>query len=318
MDFTIVIPIDLNYRSLDIIKKIIVLKNKVKDEDFKVILSCNSNPRLPIQILKKIIEKTTNICLINIGTEKGNLSKLRNNGIKHTKTKYILFLDIDIYIDIPQIKNTFYVFQQASTDLCMYPCLYLSKQGTKKISKLSIKQFRQAYYGFRRDLILHLAFPSSIILTDLKSVQAIEGFDEQFIGHGYEDFDFLLRLFHYKGLIQYQPSLLIDETYLAPMMATGFRAILAESQLEQLLLEEYFLHMYHKKDKKSLFHQQRKINQERFKMKLKQKLEIDNKEIDTTPPYLLKAFFQLLARHQLNRPEYATLWAEIHGYKLRK
>lgn len=317
MDFTIVIPIDFNYRSLDIIKKIIVLKNKVKDEDFKVILSCNSNPRLPIQILKKIIEKTTNICLINMEVEKGNLSKLRNNGIKHTKTKYILFLDIDIYIDIPQIKNAFYVFQQSSTNLCMYPCLYLSKQGTKKISKLSIKQFRQAYYGFRRDLILHLAFPSSIILTDLKSVQAIEGFDEQFIGHGYEDFDFLLRLFHYKGLIQYQPSLLIDETYLAPMMATGFRAILAESQLEQLLLEEYFLHIYHKKDKKSLFHQQRKTNQQRFKMKLKQQINKYMTQIDTTPPYLFRTFCKLLAHRKLNRTEYSALWAEIQGHKFR-
>ncbi|ENU22029.1 hypothetical protein F993_03304 [Acinetobacter proteolyticus] len=317
VDLSIVIPIDLSYRSSDILQRIKCLVSAVQDQPIRFILGCNAQPERQVQQLKKLIAGCPQITLVIDPSASGHLSRLRNIALAQVQTHYVMFLDIDIHINLEQIHNAFAQVQQHPAQLCMYPCLYLSKKGSKQVKRLTLTAFKQAYYDFRRDLILHLAFPSSIIITDLKSVQTIEGFDEQFIGHGYEDFDFMLRLFQHKGLITYQPALLLDETYLAPMMATGFRAILAESQLEQLFQKEYFLHIHHEKDKKSLYHQQRQANQQRFELKLKQQIE-DGTLIDTAPPYLLKAFCQLLTQYSLNRPEYSALWAEIQGHKLRK
>ncbi|MCH7304936.1 galactosyltransferase-related protein [Acinetobacter sp. NIPH 1869] len=318
VDLSIVIPIDLSYRSHDILQRIKRLVTIAQDQSIGFILGCNAQPEHQVQQLKKIIAGCPQITLVIDHSSSGHLSHLRNIALAQVQTRYVMFLDIDIHINLEQIHNAFTDVQQHPAQLCMYPCLYLSKKGSKQVNRLTLAEFRHAYYDFRRDFILHLAFPSSIIITDLKSVHAIEGFDEQFIGHGYEDFDFMLRLFQHKGLIDYQPALLLDETYLAPMMATGFRAILAESQLEQLLKKQYFLHIHHEKDKKSLYHQQRQANQQRFEMKLKQQINAAAKVTDTAPPYLLKAFFQLLAQQKIKRPEYSTLWAEIQGYKLRK
>lgn len=318
IDLSIVIPIDLSYRSSDILQRVKCLVATIQDQPIRFILGCNAQPERQVQQLKKLIAGCPQITLVIDPSTSGHLSRLRNIALAQVQTHYVMFLDIDIHINLGQIQNAFAQVQQHPAQLCMYPCLYLSKKGSKQVNRLTLTAFKQAYYDFRRDLILHLAFPSSIIITDLKSVQAIKGFDEQFIGHGYEDFDFMLRLFHHKGLIKYQPSLLIDETYLAPIMAIGFRAILAESQLEQLLQKEYFLHIHHEKDKKSLYHQKRHANQQHFEMKLKQRIKEDRATIDTAPPYLFKVFCELLAQQQLKRPEYAALWAEIQGHKLRK
>ena len=318
VDLSIVIPIDLSYRSHDILQRIKRLVAIAQDQSINFILGCNAQPERQVQQLQKIIAGCPQITLVIDHSDSGHLSRLRNIALAQVQTRYVMFLDIDIHINLEQIQNAFAQVQQHPAQLCMYACLYLSKKGSKQVNRLTLTAFRHAYYDFRRDLILHLAFPSSIIITDLKSVQAIHGFDEQFIGHGYEDFDFILRLFHHKGLIKYQPSLLIDETYLAPMMATGFRAILAESQLEQLFQKEYFLHIHHEKDQKSLYHQQRQANQQRFEMKLKQQINAQETIIATAPPYLLKAFCQLLAQQKIKRPEYSALWAEIQGHKLRK
>lgn len=318
IDLSIIIPIDLSYRSSDILQRIKHLAVIAQNQSIRFILGCNAQPERKVQQLKKVIEACPQITLVMDQSASGHLSRLRNIALAQVQTRYVLFLDIDIHINFQQIQNVFAEVQQHPAQLCMYPCLYLSKKGSKHVNRQTLAKFRQAYYDFRRDLILHLAFPSSIIITDLKSVHAIHGFDEQFIGHGYEDFDFMLRLFHHKGLIKYQPSLLIDETYLAPIMATGFRAILAESQLEQLLKKQYFLHIHHEKDKQSLYHQQRQANQQRFEMKLKQQINAQETIIDTAPPYLFKVFCELLTQYSLNRPEYSALWAEIQGHKLRK
>ena len=319
IDLSIIIPIDLSYRGRDILQRVQRLVKTTQQHPIRIILGCHAQPKREVHKLQQLIASSPHISCVFDDSQCGHLSRLRNIALAQVQTSYVLFLDIDIHLNLPQILQTWADVKQHPAQLCMYPCLYLSKKGSKQINRLTLAQFKQAYYDFRRDLILHLAFPSSIIISDLASVQAIGGFDEQFIGHGYEDFDFMLRLFQHKRLIDpQQPALLVDETYLAPLMTTGFRALLAQSQLEQILQASYFLHVYHAKDKKSLYHQQRQANQQRFHLKLKQQIPTDTAAIDTAPPYLLSAFCRLLAQRQLNRSDYAALWAEIQGHRLRR
>jgi len=206
-----------------------------------------------------------------------------------------------------------HVFAQPK-QIGMFPCLYLSKSGSKLISKTSAAEFKDHYYDFRRDLILHLAFPCSIVLCDMASVREIGGFDEQFVGHGYEDFDFMLRLFHHKGLIKCSADILVDEPYLAPLMSMGLRAVLAKPFLESLIQPIYFLHQFHKKDKEEGYYKKRATNKYLFINKY-QKVKEDQLHLNKLN--LLNSFFNEVIVEK-NSPKYAVLWAELKGYKLRK
>lgn len=44
---------------------------------------------------------------------------------------------------------------------------------------------------------MHLASPSSITILKSADYETLHGFDESFRGHGYEDFDFLVRLYNH-------------------------------------------------------------------------------------------------------------------------
>src|SRR5690606_25247440 len=137
---------------------------------------------------------------------------------------------------------------------------------------------------------------------------------EQFIGHGYEDFDFMLRLFQHKGLIEYSADILVDEPYLAPLMSVGLRTVLAKPFLESLIQPVYFLHKFHKKDKEEGYYKKRGFNKNLFFNKYQ---KIKEEQLYFNKLTLLNSFFNEVIEEK-NSPKYAVLWAEIRGEKLRK
>lgn len=314
LDLSIVIPIDLHRRTRDIYNRI---KNYVRifsGSKIKIIFGCNSKPHYWVNKVKNLIAPHANFELCLINADASSLAKLRNTALEAVKTEFVLFLDIDIWPDLNIIHKAYEQVINLPSQLGMFPCLYLSKNGSKRIEKWSTSDFIHAYYNFRRDLIQHLAFPSSIVLTDMASVKYIRGFDEAYVGHGYEDFDFMLRLFQHKNLIKYTQDILIDEPYLAPLMSTGLRALLAKPYLESLLSPYYFLHIFHAKDKEEHYYQRREINKNYFKIKFQSKISVNSqmKKLD-----LLQSFLGLF-KDEKESPKYAVLWAEIEGHLLRK
>lgn len=313
LDLSIVIPIDLHRRTRDIYNRI---KNYVRifsGSKIKIIFGCNSEPRPWINKVKNLIAPHANFELCLVNADASSLAKLRNTALDAVKTEFVLFLDIDIWPDLDIIHEAYKQVVNHPSQLGMFPCLYLSKNGSKKIEKWSTSEFTNGYYNFRRDLIQHLAFPSSIVLTDMASVKYIKGFDEAYVGHGYEDFDFMLRLFQHKKLIEYTQDLLIDEPYLAPLMSTGLRALLAKPYLESLLSPFYFLHVFHAKNKEEDYYQRREINKNYFKTKFQSEISVNNqmKKLD-----LLQSFLGLFEDAK-ESPKYVVLWAEIEGYRFR-
>ena len=133
------------------------------------------------------------------------------------------------------------------------------------------------------------------------------------MGHGYEDFDFMLRLFKYKNLIEFSQDIVVDEPYLAPLMSVGLRALLAKPFLQTLLSTHYFLHLFHSKDQAEDYYQKHHINQDIFMKKYHSCIEND-KKLDKLD--VLQTFFNYPAV-QKNSPKYAVLWAELKGHQFR-
>jgi predicted glycosyltransferase involved in capsule biosynthesis len=61
---------------------------------------------------------------------------------------------------------------------------------------------KKKFFDFSRKEFLHLASPSSITILKSDDYRMIKGFDERFRGHGYEDFDFLIRLYELHGMLK--------------------------------------------------------------------------------------------------------------------
>lgn len=316
-DLSIVIPLDFSRRSKELYQRALSWAKTLAPTGLKLIYACHSSPEHWLNILKKHLAKMAGVQIICSPNSQSQLAKLRNCALAQVKTPYVLFLDVDIVANVEQIQQALLAVKQSPTQLCMYPCLYLTARGTKLLPKHTIAEFKQYYYQFKREWILHLAFPSSIIICDLDSVKHIQGFDENYIGHGYEDFDFMLRLFKYKNLIHYPAQLSIDHPYNAPLMATGFRALLSQTQLQQLLQPVYFLHAYHSKDQQEDYYQQRKKNQALFQQKFQALIEETSHSL-SPEPILLTHFFQLLQSQHKKPSEYAVLWAELPGHLFRK
>lgn len=313
---SIVVPLDFNRRSRDIYQRAIHLAKSLTGANIQLIFGCAATPEKWLSKFKTAIQRYPHVHIVSCSDSKSQLSKLRNIALAQVSTPYVLFLDVDIVPDLAQIEQVLHDVIHSPAQLCMYPCLYLSAKGSKQIAKQEISAFKQYYYQFKREWILHLAFPSSIIICDMQSVREIKGFDDAYIGHGYEDFDFMLRLFKHKNLIEYNEQLLSDEPYMAPMMATGFRAMLATAQLEQTLQPIYFLHAHHPKDQQEDYYQLRQQNKLRFQQKFTALVK-DTSYSEQHRLDLLNRFFNLLASHDKKPSEFTALWAEIPGHMFR-
>lgn len=312
-DLTIVIPLDFHRRSWDLYRRVKRFVHTFAGQPVQLIFGCNAAPKFWVHCLQRLIARHANIQLCLVDAEASSLAKLRNAAIAAVKTTYVLFLDVDIVPDRHLVDLAYQQVIHQPKQIGMFPCLYLSKQGSKLIYKQSAQEFIEKFFDFRRDLILHLAFPSSIVLTDLASVREIGGFDEQFIGHGYEDFDFMLRLFHYKGLIKYSADILVDEPYLAPLMSVGLRAVLAKPFLDSLIQPVYFVHQFHKKDKEEGYYKKRDLNKNKFIEKY-QHLKKENTHFSKLT--LLNCFFNEVIEEK-NSQNYMVLWAELKNHRFR-
>ena len=314
-DLSIVVPIDFSRRSREIYQRTIRMAKMLQGTNITLVLGCAAEPQRWINKLSKELKKYPKVQMVSAPQCQSHLAKLRNIALAEVITKYVLFLDVDIFPDLAQIQYAYHEVIASPTQVCMYPCLYLSKAGSRKLGRIPSAAFQQYYYQFKRNLILHLAFPSSIVISDLDSIRAIGGFDDQYVGHGYEDFDFMIRLFIHKGLFKASTKLCIDEPYMAPMMAVGFRAEMAKVHLQQLTGTNYFVHDYHTKDKNENYYQQRKMNKVKFDTKIN--LLIGESITTHTPLELLNCFHKHLITHNKKPSEFAALWAEIPGHMFR-
>lgn len=321
---SIIIPIDLRYRSKDITKRLIKFCRQIITPEFRLIIShANRGTQADVNLRKKIENlNTVNIRYIESypKTDLPELARLRNQAMTSVDTKIVILVDVDIFPDI-ELFRTLANQASGSGKLAMAPCLYLTYLGNHLLEQGKVKTIIDSSLSFSGKYTQHWAIPSSVIACSKDDFLEAGGFFENYIGHGYEDFDFLLRLAKINKLISPTENLLEDRTYRAPLLSEGFRSFLGCLCIDNLLDGNIAFHLYHPKDKLSEYYNQRTKNSDIFTQRLRDLIQ-DSDSIyqsnndNILPPLILKFFIECHKRN-INPSKYHALFDARPRYLLR-
>ncbi|TCP75533.1 putative glycosyltransferase involved in capsule biosynthesis [Pseudomonas putida] len=308
---TIILPIDLGSRPIDIILKALRICREGEKYGWKIVIGLAVRNIWPEIIFKRVIGKFPNISIVETAhAGPVNNARLRNSACKVTESKYLIFLDVDIWPD----HDLFYKYQNKiekdELDFVFIPCMYLSQYGSKRlISERDPKSLRDRYFNFSRKEFLHLANPSSVTIMRSQDFSSLGGFDEQFEGHGYEDFDFMLRLAGLYNSLTECGKILDAGTARSPLFPTGFRRALGRLCLPLLIDKDMAFHLYHDTPKQTKYYAARTGNLERF-LTQHQHLTSTHPESST----LIEDFLSLCRLNNLDYKDYSALFENKPGH----
>jgi predicted glycosyltransferase involved in capsule biosynthesis len=323
---SILTPIDLSRRSEQILRRVRRLLLALQGTEIEVVFGHADRGGWADSKLIKLVstyEGRTKVILCSVPTSDlpSNLSNLRNEAARAMSGDIVLLLDIDIFPDIALFR---YMEKRVSSDnlgICMVPCAYLSEEGSVFILKGgNSRTIVEQFYDFRTTFIMHWACPSSITAFRSEDYWNIGGFFEGYKGHGYEDFDFILRLALYKLLIPRGGYLLIDKIYRAPGFSVGFRSVLAKFCIENIFDSKVAFHLFHRKDYKDIYYLKRTNNRtlflNRFQSLLSASDSNDLNSISGLP--FFTAFFNECMQRGLSFDKYHALFDARPRYALIK
>ncbi|MBZ7954620.1 glycosyltransferase [Campylobacter sp. W0018] len=225
--------------------------------------------------LKQIIEENGHIYLKD-ESQKDFFSqgKCRNLGACFANAQVIMFLDVDCYVspfslekilNLIRIKN----IAQYINEFLVLPVVYLTKEGSDKIYKEEEKLWddiiKQDLISGKRNLVHFYSFVSSATIVNKYNFLNLGGYSEEFIGHSYEDFDFLARLIFYSATCEKTPkALCYDEGNWNISSFRGFRAWFSLFGYEMSFHGIYMFHFYHEEPNQNNYMSNRHKNHKKF------------------------------------------------------
>jgi len=252
---TAIVPLDLEFRPKDLLDKARLMADVAQKAALKVIFAHNDRNTKHDKKLKCLLQSYTGISLVSDEFYKGtvNTALLRNLAFDKVTTEHLVLLDVDLWLNTPLLSKYLKKVKEGQHPFAILPCLYLSPSGSKALisGAKSPQCLSDDYFSFARKDFLHLANPSSIALMKSKDYKDLGGFDDQYSGHGYEDFDFLIRLASKYQILSPTPDFFTNTPARSPLFAQGFRRELGHLCLDALLDKDFFLHIFHPKNPES-------------------------------------------------------------------
>lgn len=274
MSVDIVTTFDGVNRRFQLIKRLNGFLKELEKCNLKIVIGIQVRDKFDEKIVKYFTSRYPNAkfaCDYKKTSSIGN-SKLRNLAINASTAEYLLFLDLDIYPDSHLIDKI--ISGSGTSKIEIYPCVYLTKEGTKLFLKGNqVSNVYSWLKDFRVRYVQHLAIPSSIVFLPRAIVNAIGGFDENYVGHGYEDFDFLIRVEEFISGKKYSILDLIDEPYNSPIFSIGFRHRLGMYCWDNLKAGDFFVHLWHSRSQTK--QEDRTVNKRYFEEKLEVKHNLE-------------------------------------------
>lgn len=252
---TAIVPLDLEFRAKDILAKARLMAELCHGSSLKIVFAHNDRKTAADAQLKQSLRDINNVSLISGHFYEGTVNSglLRNIAFEAVQTEHLVLLDVDLWLDLNILSKYLAKIIKNEESFTIIPCLYLSEAGSRSLvsREKSTNLLKEQYFSFSRKEFLHLANPSSIVILRSDDYKILNGFDVTFAGHGYEDFDFLLRLAVLRSKISPALDFFENATMRAPLFAQGFRREIGRFCLTPLLDKDFFLHIFHQKPNES-------------------------------------------------------------------
>ena len=262
--FSIVVPTAFHIGGRDIVKRAEGLIHSGAFAEQELIFSHGTRAQAKDEHFCKTIENAGSLVIQTpLKSKRLALGLLRNRGAQIATGKYLLFWDVDLLPSQDFFENLLRWLDSEQRRFAIVPSLYASAAGTRQFVKRGLfdkNQTISAFYGHRRDLILHLALNTSTVAVTKDYYSSLGGFDERFLDHGLEDLDFLLRLALKDGSLPIPSDLLTDTRHQSPSFSNGFRSILNLLSLPLFLEGIVTLHQWHKRPSGADYYARRSEN----------------------------------------------------------
>lgn len=304
MKYSLIVPVDLNLRPFNILKKVKLILQRAS-EDVEIIFGHNDRGSIFDKYLKQITKNKANVKLASgkFYTKLICQSLLRNKAVKQSSCEYIYLMDVDCIFDEKLSDSCIQDLKNNTIPFIILPCLYLSPKGSRAILKYSREEMFEKFISFRKDLFLSLASPSGTIFMKKEDYFTIGGFDEDFIGRGGEDFEFMIKLALFHKMIEPTQDLMLNQFYKAPLLSEGFRKYLSFNGLPYFFEKKVAFHLYHSRNRLRGYFRRYAKNSELLQEKIK--LEGNLKPYGKS---LLELYENLCKKHNISIDKYAVLF----------
>lgn len=308
--YSVIVPIDLALRPFDILRKVKSILQR-SSEEVEIVFGHNDRGGIFDKYLKKITQKS-NVRLISgkFYTRLICQSLLRNRAVEQCSSEFIYLMDADCLFDEELSDSCINDIKNNKIPFIILSCLYLSRKGSREIFKYTREEMFDKYIAFRKDLYLHLASPSANIFMKKTDYFSIGGFDEEFMGHGGEDFEFMIKLALYKNVIKPTKDLMLNKFYKAPLLSEGFRKYLSFSGLPYFFDKKIVFHLHHNRSKLRGYFKQYRKNSNLLQEKIKL-----NSNLDESGESLIEFYEQLCKKYNVSIDKYSVLF---DSYKPKK
>ncbi|WP_270978163.1 galactosyltransferase-related protein [Campylobacter helveticus] len=309
MKYSIIIPVDLKLRPLDILKKVKLILKRA-NESTELVFGHNDRGSFFDKKLKKLIAQKQNakIASKHFYDELICQALLRNEAFKLSSCEWIYLMDADCFLDEELNLSCIEELESGKSAFMFLPCLYLSPKGSRAILHKSREELFDAFVNYKKDLFTSIALPSACIFMKREDFIALRGFDENFKGRGGEDFDFMLRLALFKKSLAPSKDLMQNALYKAPMLSSGFRKYLALFSLPYFFEKRVVFHIHHGRNRlRSYFRRYR----QNAKI-LEQKCYFEEENLSPYGKSLLELYENLCHAHGINLDKYSILF---HNYR---
>lgn len=208
-----------------------------------------------------------------------SLGACRDLGSLKASSKVLMFLDVDCLISkagFECIKNLVSVrkIHHCENEFFCLPCFYLNEKANdfleNKLEEEYIYFIQKDFFTGTRQYTKSLAIASSILVINREKYLKLGGMSEAFIGHGYEDFEFFLRLLASTCEFQLLPAnLSYDARNWDFINFEGFRALFSLFGYESAFFGLYALHFHHENPNQNEYLSHKEQNHALFFEKLK-------------------------------------------------
>ncbi|RTJ20756.1 sugar transferase [Campylobacter jejuni] len=245
--------------------------------------------------LKNFIQANHHIYLKDMDQKAFSQGRCRNLGASYAHSNVLLFLDVDCYISLDNFEKILKLIQiknisQNINALIVLPVVYLSKEANEKLKQYDDKFWdiliQEDLFTAKNTWVKFFA-PSSTssIVINKHQFLRLGGNDENFIGHGYEDFDLFARIL--KACVSFEKmpaNLSYDARNWNFFNFKGFRSWFSLLGYEACFYGIYMYHFYHIEPNQNAYMQNKDKNHQLFYKHLK-----NIKKHDLKPLQVFKA-----------------------------